>query len=88
MLSYPRNRAKKSSLTPINLVFLLMKTTFDCVARILLFSTWLYVINDGQFSTSITVICYYSTFLILFGFNIFFNKTDDYCSVKTWTGKS
>ena len=82
-----RNRAKKSSLTPINLVLLLMKTTFDCVSRILLFSTWLYVANDGQFSTTKTILAFYSTFLLLVVFNTVFNKTDEYCSTKTWTGK-
>ena len=82
-----RNRAKKSSLTPVNLVFLLMKTTFDCVSRILLFSTWLYVANDGQFSSAKTVLAFYTTFLLLVVFNTVFNKTGEYCSAKTWTGK-
>ena len=69
------------------MVFLLMKTTFDCVSRILLFSTWLYVVNDGQFSSAKTVLAFYSTFLLLVIFNIVFNKTDEYYSAKTWTGK-
>ena len=82
-----RNRAKKSSFTFVNMVFLLMKTTFDCVSRILLFSTWLYVVNDGQFSSAKTVLAYYSTFLLLVVFNTVFNKSGEYRSAKTWTGK-
>ena len=64
-----------------------MKTTFDCVSRILLFSTWLYVANDGQFSSAKTVLAFYTTFLLLVVFNTVFNKTGEYCSAKTWTGK-
>ena len=64
-----------------------MKTTFDCVSRILLFSTWLYVVNDGQFSSAKTVTAFYSTFLLLVVFNTVFNKTGEYCSARTWTGK-
>ena len=69
------------------MVFLLMKTTFDCVSRILLFSTWLYVINDGQFSSAKTVLAFYSTFLLLVIFNTVLNKSGEYRSAKTWTGK-
>ena len=64
-----------------------MKTTFDCVSRILLFSTWLYVVNDGQFSSAKTVLAFYSTFLLLVIFNTVLNKSGKYCSAKTWTGK-
>ena len=63
-----------------------MKTTFDCASRILLFSTWLYIVNDGQFSSTKTVLAFYSIFLFLVGFNIVFNTTGDYSSAKTWTG--
>ena len=64
-----------------------MKTSFDCVSRILLFSTWLYIVNDGQFSSAKTVLAFYSTFLLLVGFNTVFNKSGEYCSAKTWTGR-
>ena len=57
-----------------------MKTTMDCVARIVLFSTWLYVQNEGQFSSARTVIAYYSTFMVLVLFNSLCNKSE-----KTWT---
>ena len=60
-----------------------MKTTMDCVARIVLFSTWLYVQNEGQFSSARTVIAYYSTFMVLVLFNIFCNKSE-----KTWTRRN
>ena len=64
-----------------------MKTSFDCVSRILLFSTWLYIVNDGQFSSAKTVLAFYSTFLLLVGFNTVFNSSGEYCSAKTWTGR-
>ena len=81
-----RNRAKKKSFTSLNLTFLLLKTMFDSISRILLFSTWLYVINDGQFSSTKTVIAYYSTFILLFIFNAIINKHRDYKSARNWIG--
>ena len=60
-----------------------MKTTLDCVARIVLFSTWLYVQNEGQFSSARTVIAYYSTFMVLVLFNSFCSKSE-----KTWTRRN
>ena len=60
-----------------------MKTTMDCVARITLFSTFLYVFNEGQFSSAKTVIAYYSTFLVLLVFNAIFNKRE-----KQWTRRN
>ena len=82
-----RNRAKKKSFTSLNLTFLLLKTMFDSISRILLFSTWLYVINDGQFSSTKTVIAYYSTFILLFIFNAILNKHRDYKSARNWIGR-
>ena len=63
-----------------------MKTTLDCVARITLFSAFLYVLNEGQFSSTKTVIAYYSTFMVLMIFNIIVNKNKDFYSAKNWTG--
>ena len=81
-----RNRAKRNSFTVLNLVFLLLKTTLDCVARIVLFSTWLYVQNEGQFSSARTVIAYYSTFLVLVLFNAFFTKHEKNLTSRNMTG--
>ena len=53
---------------------------------ILLFSTWLYVVNDGQFSSTKTVIAYYFTFIVLLVFNFILNKNNDSTSAKTWIG--
>ena len=86
-MSFIRNRAKKNSLTTLNLTFLLLKTMFDSISRILLFSTWLYVINDGQFSSTKTVIAYYSTLMVLLIFNTIINKQKDYTTARTWIGK-
>ena len=82
-----RNRAKKNSFTGLILTFLLLKIMFDSVSRILLFSTWLYVINEGQFSSSKTIIAYYLTLLYLLIFNTIFNKQKDYTSARTWIGR-
>ena len=78
-----RNRAKRNSFTSLNLVFLLMKTILDCMARIVLFSTWLYVQNEGQFSSARTVIAYYSTFMVLVLFNTLCSRNK-----TTWTRRN
>ena len=67
-------------------MFLLLKTTLDCVARIVLFSTWLYVQNEGQFSSARTVIAYYSTFMALIFFNAFFTKSEKNVTRRNMTG--
>ena len=84
--SCSRDRAKKYSFTSLNLLFLSLKTIFDCTSRIFLFSTWLYVVNDGQFSSTKTVIAYYSTLLILMIFNTIVNKNEKLYSAKNWIG--
>ena len=79
---------KRGSLKGINLFILILKVILDAVSRILLFSTWLYVINGGQFSSWITVTAYYVTFIILLIFNVTFSwKTENLYSSKYWIGK-
>ena len=86
LTSKNRNRAKRNSFTSLNLVFLLMKTILDCVARIVLFSTWLYVQNEGQFSSTKTVIAYYSTLMVLVLFNAYFTKSKKNVTRRNMTG--
>ena len=82
-----RNRAKQNSLTKLNFIFMLTKTIFATTSRILLFSAWLYVVNDGQFSTLKTLIAYYTTALVLFFFTVSCNTRKPSCSSSFWIGK-
>ena len=75
-------------MTIVNLVFLLMKTVFDCVSRLLIYSTFMFVVNEGQFSTLMTVMAYYTTFAVLVIFNTIINSNEQYRSSRTWIGKS
>ena len=75
-------------MTKVNLVFLLLKTGFDCISRVIIFATFMFVVNDGQFSTVMTVKAYYSTVAVLMIFNLIINSNENYCSAKTWIGKS
>ena len=81
-----RNRAKKGSFTYLSLICLLLKTIFDCISRIFLFSAWLYVINEGQFSSTKTVVAFYFTFLVLIAFNILLNNRQKYFSTRNLIG--
>ena len=74
-------------MSTLNLGFLLLKTVFDCTSRILLFTTFMFVVNDGQFSTMMVVTAYYTTFMVLVLFNIITNSNETYCSAETWIGK-
>ena len=73
-------------MTTLNLAFLLLKTIFDCTSRILLFATFMFVVNDGQFSTMLTVKAYYTTVAILMAFNIYINDNKSYFSARAWIG--
>ena len=77
---------KGNLFTTLNLVVLLMKTILDCVARIVLFSAWLYVQNEGQFSSTKTVIAYYSTLMVLVLFNAYFTKSKKNVTRRNMTG--
>ena len=81
-----RNRSKGGAFLPTHLACLLTKTTLDCVSRLLLFSTWMYVLNEGQFSTGMTVGAYYATFTLLLGFHAIFNKNINFWSAKNLIG--
>ena len=51
-----RNRDKKGALSGVKEpALLVLKVILDSVSRILLFSTWLYVINAGEFSALYTL---------------------------------
>ena len=82
-----RNRAKKNSLSTTNQVFLLLKTTFDCISKVLMFATLMYVVNNGQFSSMMTLTAFYCTLAVLIIFNIIVNDNSNYKSAKTWIGK-
>ena len=68
-------------------MFLLLKTTFDCVSKVLMFATFMYVVNKGQFSSMMTLTAFYINLAVLIIFNIIVNNNTNYKSAKTWIGK-
>ena len=82
-----RNLAKKESLEATNQGFLLLKTTFDCVSKVLMFATFMYVMNKGQFSSMMTLTAFYTNLAVLIIFNTIVNNNNDYKSARTWIGK-
>ena len=46
----------------------------------------MFVVNDGQFSTMMTVTAYYTTVAVIMAYNIVFNDNETYCSARTWIG--
>ena len=81
-----RNRAKGNSLTMKSFAFLMFKTIFASISRVLLFSAWLYVTNNGEFCSMRTFLGYYLTVLVLVIFHFFFNKMRPSCSSSYWIG--
>merc|ERR1712110_1236787 len=53
---------------------LMSVTIFAAMSRVLLFSIWLYVFNNGQFSSIMTLIAYYTFFSMIIVFHIVVNK--------------
>ena len=86
-IGFTRNRAKKKSLEITNQAFLLLKTTFDCFSKVLMFATFMYVVNKGQFSSMMTLTAFYFNLVVLIIFNIIVNNNTNYKSAKTWIGK-
>ena len=66
---------------------LVLKVILDSVSRILLFSTWLYMINAGEFSALYTLCGYYFVFAVLMVFNWVFSSSRDVYTGKYWIGK-
>ena len=65
----------------------MLKTTFDCVSKVLMFATFMYVVNKGQFSSMMTLTAFYANLALLIIFNMILNKNSNYKSRKTWIGK-
>ena len=64
----------------------MLKVILDSVARILLFSSWLYVVNNGMFSSVYTLAAYYTVFGVLVIFNIVTSNNKDFHRGKFWIG--
>ena len=47
----------------------------------------MFVVNDGQFSTMLTVKVYYTTVAVLMMYNIIMNDNETYYSARTWIGE-
>ena len=67
--------------------FLLLKTTFDCISKVLMYATFMYVVNNGQFSSMMTLTAFYCTLAVLIILNIIVNDNTNYKSANTWIGK-
>ena len=46
----------------------------------------MFVSNDGQFSTLMTLKAYYTTVVVIMTYNIVINDNETYCSARTWIG--
>ena len=64
----------------------MLKVILDSVARILLFSSWLYVVNNGVFSSVYTLAAYYTVFGVLVIFNIITSNNREFSKAKYWIG--
>ena len=69
-----RSRTRQGSYTTRNLLGLMSVTIFAAMSRVLLFSIWLYVFNNGQFSSIMTLIAYYTFFSMIIVFHIVVSK--------------
>ena len=68
-----RNGEKNNALSAKSVAVLVIKIMLDALSRTLIFGIWMYVYNNGQFSTDLTVKTYYSAVMILLLFNLFFS---------------
>ena len=64
----------------------MLKVILDCVSRILIFSSWMYVVNAGVFSSVYTLAAYYTVFGVLVIFNIITCNNREFSKAKYWIG--
>ena len=83
-----RNRSMEECLDVKSKAVLILKTMFDSVARLLIFSIWMYVSNSGQFSSVATIAAFYILLLVLVIFNIIFCRNNERKSFSVWIGKA
>ena len=81
-----RNRTKEEALNVKSIAVLILKTMFDATSRILIFSIWMYVSNQGQFSSMSTLTGFYILVAVLVVFNLVFSRRLDLKSFSFWTG--
>ena len=82
-----RNRSKSGSLDLKVMVVLLLKILFDSCGRIVILSTCMYLLHQGQFSTMFTVMFFYINVVILAVFYSIFND-HSICSIENVIGKT
>ena len=87
MYFFSRNRTKEEALNVKSIAVLILKTMFDATSRILIFSIWMYVSNQGQFSSMSTLTGFYILVVVLVMFNLVFSRRLDLKSFSFWTGK-
>lgn len=84
---YFRDRSKGEALELMSKVLFILKTIFDAISRILIFSIWLYVFKGGTFSSWTTFGAFYTLIAVVFVFNVIFNDSKDIYSFSYWIGK-
>ena len=82
-----RNRSKGEALDAKSKMLFILKTMFDAISRILIFSIWLYVSNEGQFSSWTTFGAFYILIAVMFAFNVIFNDSKNICSFAYLIGR-
>ena len=87
-MNYVRNRDKRGALSSKHFAVLMLKIISDCVARITIFAAWMYVSNDGKFSTIYAVLGYYTLWVILVIFNMVLTEKENQFSLTYFVGKS
>ena len=83
---FNRNRSKEEALGGNVVGLLILKTMFDALSRLIIFSVWLYVTHDGHFSSTTTLAAFYTLVSTLLVFNFVFNNSKDWKSFSFWLG--
>ena len=74
-----------------NFAVFFLKVVCDASFRLTIFGAWMYTVNNGEFSTKMTVAFYYGMVAFLFIKNVVFSckdKMENLRSISNWTGKT
>ena len=69
-----RNRDKSGALSPMLMTLLVLKIFLESLGKVIIFSTFLYINNNGQFDAIQTIVGFYSMVLVMIIFNGIFSR--------------
>ena len=70
-----RNKNKNEALSALHIVLLIAKVFMEALSKVLIFFSFMMVMNEGEFNPIHSLVGFYTTVLFMVIFNIVFNES-------------